>query len=235
MVKINSLKGYENVLDIYFIKRNGEVYSSAINKSLSVGDNGHGYKTVSLKLKGERKWKKAYIHRLVALAYVKGYEENLEVNHKDENKNNNNYTNLEWVTKKYNNNYGTKKERTSLIKGTFCYVYDYKLNFKGKFNSINKASEILNTCFKEINTRTEKYFIVSDIKEIPHIKSRYKTIVLKDLQGNVIEIFSTNREARRYFDNTINITDAIKKDWIIKNKYKVEVLKYQTLIDSLNL
>lgn len=235
MVKINSLNGFEDVLDTYFINKDGSVYSSSLKNTLSVGDNGHGYKIVSLKIKGIRKWKKAYIHRLVALAYVEGYEKNLEVNHKDENKNNNNFSNLEWVTRKYNNNYGSKNDRCSSSKGSKCYVYDYKLEFKGKFNSINKASEILNTNFRKNNSRTEKYFIVDNIKNIPNIKSRYTTIALKDLNGKIVEIFATNREARRFFNETINITDAIKNNWIIKNKYKVEVLNYQILIDSLNL
>lgn len=235
MVKVNSLNGFEDVLDIYYVNKNGSIYSSVLKDTLSEGDNGRGYKVVSLKIKGIRKWKKAYVHRLVAMAYVEGYERSLEVNHKDENKYNNNFSNLEWVTKKYNNNYGTKKERCSVAKGCKCYVYDYRLNFKGKFNSIKKASETLNTNFRGNNSRNEKYFIVSDIKNIPNIKSIYKTIVLKDLNDNTIEIFPTNREARRFFNETINITDAIKNNWVIKNKYKVEVLNYQTLIDSLNL
>jgi hypothetical protein len=38
------------------------------------------------------------IHRLVALAWVRGYEPGLTVNHIDGNKLNNNATNLEWVS-----------------------------------------------------------------------------------------------------------------------------------------
>lgn len=42
------------------------------------------------------------IHRLVAKNFVEGYEEGLTVNHKDCNKRNNHYSNLEWVTQKEN-------------------------------------------------------------------------------------------------------------------------------------
>lgn len=67
-----------------------------------------GYRFVSLKMNGSTQ--QIYIHRLVAFAFVDGYKEDLVVNHKDENKLNNNYLNLEWVTQKYNANYGHRNE-----------------------------------------------------------------------------------------------------------------------------
>lgn len=42
------------------------------------------------------------MHGLVARAFVPGYKEGLQVNHKDGNKTNNAATNLEWVTPKEN-------------------------------------------------------------------------------------------------------------------------------------
>jgi HNH endonuclease len=47
---------------------------------------------------GPKKLKYYFVHRLVAMHYVDGYEEGLQVNHIDGNKQNNHFTNLEWVT-----------------------------------------------------------------------------------------------------------------------------------------
>lgn len=65
----------------------------------------NGYLFVTLSKHG--KVKSLDVHRLVAMAFVEGYNIGLVVNHKDENKHNNNASNLEWVTLKQNANYGT--------------------------------------------------------------------------------------------------------------------------------
>jgi len=59
----------------------------------------------------EGKRKLFFLHRLVALAFVDGYKEDLQVNHIDENKANNHFSNLEWTTAKENVNHGTRTER----------------------------------------------------------------------------------------------------------------------------
>lgn len=43
-----------------------------------------------------------FVHRLVARAFCNGYEDSLQVNHKDGDKLNNNADNLEWVTHSQN-------------------------------------------------------------------------------------------------------------------------------------
>lgn len=51
------------------------------------------------------------VHQLVARSFIpnpSGYD---QINHKDENKENNDVRNLEWCTQKYNNTYGTRIAR----------------------------------------------------------------------------------------------------------------------------
>ena len=51
--------------------------------------------------------KRITIHRLVAQTFIPNPNNYPEVNHKDEDKNNNSVSNLEWCTRLYNINYGT--------------------------------------------------------------------------------------------------------------------------------
>ena len=68
-----------------------------------------GYYTVTLHKNGKQK--SGLVHRLVCEAFIPNPLGKDEVNHKDENSKNNNATNLEWITRKENINYGTRTER----------------------------------------------------------------------------------------------------------------------------
>ena len=65
----------------------------------------NGY--IQISLSKNHKYKRFYIHRLVAYAFLRNPDNLPQVNHKDENKENNCVDNLEWCTAKYNANYGT--------------------------------------------------------------------------------------------------------------------------------
>lgn len=67
------------------------------------------YVTVMLCKQGVTK--RLLVHRLVAEAFIPNTNNLPQVNHKDECKTNNTIENLEWCTKEYNNNYGTKNDR----------------------------------------------------------------------------------------------------------------------------
>lgn len=107
--------GYEG---LYKVSNKGEVMSIITGRLLKPCDNGKGYLIVTLCKDGKKN--KSYVHRLVATAFIPNPDKLPQVNHKDENKDRNIESNLEWCTAKYNMNYGTSpaKHREITIKLT---------------------------------------------------------------------------------------------------------------------
>lgn len=102
---------------LYQVSSEGNVKSLNYNKTgkekiLKLKKNKFGYFQVSLCKNGKEK--KFYVHRLVAHMFIENDapEHKVEVNHIDENKENNLVKNLEWCTREYNINHGTRSERS---------------------------------------------------------------------------------------------------------------------------
>lgn len=77
-----------------------------------------GYHRVSLYREG--KTKKYYVHRLVALTFLsQDYKKGLQVNHKNSIRDDNHFTNLEWVTPKENTAHGIEFGNI-VVKGENC-------------------------------------------------------------------------------------------------------------------
>lgn len=74
----------------------------------------NGYLSIKLRTENSDSFRRFYIHRLVAVAFLGPGPEGYEVNHKDENKENNTVSNLEWVPKSVNLYYGTRNARCSV-------------------------------------------------------------------------------------------------------------------------
>lgn len=90
------IKGYEGY---YKISNTGKVRNAKTDKIL-VGDiNSVGYRRVYLYVPTPKRF---FIHRLVAIHFVDGRSTDRVVNHIDGNKLNNNYKNLEWVSRSEN-------------------------------------------------------------------------------------------------------------------------------------
>lgn len=80
-----------------------------VPKILKARKNRGGYLYVSLYKDGREK--KFKVHRLVAKAFIPNPLNLNEINHKNEDKENNHVSNLEWCSHKYNINFGTCIER----------------------------------------------------------------------------------------------------------------------------
>lgn len=85
----------------YQVSNRGRVKNLMSGKVLKNRSNNHGYPYVALP-KGDGKSKNMLVHRLVAEAFIPNPLNLLQVNHIDENKTNNNVTNLDWVSASQN-------------------------------------------------------------------------------------------------------------------------------------
>lgn len=128
--------------------------------------NRYGYHQISLSKEG--RFKTFTIHQLVAITFIPNPDNFTCVNHKDECKTNNVYTNLEWCDHKYNSNYGTRNiriknsETNNIKKSKPVIQYSLSGDFIEEYKSINDAHRI---------TGIDKKTIINVCKCLPHYKS----------------------------------------------------------------
>lgn len=89
-----SIDGYPN----YLISESGKIYSMGVQRILKQDYSG-GYRRVTIFFFDKRRF---LVHRLVAREFVPNPNNYKIVNHKDGNKLNCHYTNLEWCTQSQN-------------------------------------------------------------------------------------------------------------------------------------
>ena len=165
------IKGYEN----YMVSSLGRVkslnYSNTrkerilkLHKTNAPKRKDQPYLRVSLSKDGKEK--QYLVHRLVALTFLPNPNNYPCVNHKDENKFNNNVKNLEWISAKDNNNFGTRNKRSALHRfnhpkrSTKIKCLDLETNKETIYPSIHEAARQLNIKFQSIHhyLRKEKTY-----------------------------------------------------------------------------
>lgn len=140
MVEIwKDVVGYET---LYQVSNLGRVKSLGNDKTkkekiLKLEKRKTGYLQAHLSKNG--KTKLIYVHRLVAKSFIENPNNLEQINHKDENKGNNNVNNLEWCTPKYNINYGTRLSKMS----NPVLQIDENDNIIAEYESIRCAARML--------------------------------------------------------------------------------------------
>lgn len=108
-----------------------------------------GYMQVVLTKNKKRKSYK--VHRLVAMVFIPNHNNLPQINHKDENKLNNNVENLEWCTHEYNCQYGTRSYRCTIHRN---HKVKQILNGKAinEYSSLKEASSKTNIKYQSISS-----------------------------------------------------------------------------------
>jgi len=133
------IEDFYNVIPGHSISNKGRV--KKLNGNLTFGNNCNGYKQTSLKCQNGN-YKKFYLHRIVAFFFIDNPNNKDCVNHKDCNKINNDFQNLEWVSIRENSVHAVVQKK---IKSLAVEQYDkISKNSIKKFISINDAARHLN-------------------------------------------------------------------------------------------
>jgi hypothetical protein len=126
------IEGFEN----YLIYEDGRVWSKfGKGRFLKPTVNTAGYLNVCLYKDGKQK--QMVIHRLVGNAYIPNHENKPEIDHIDRNKQNNNISNLRWVTRSEN-------QRNKHVYGAVAFrgVYKNRNRFKATITIDGKKEYI---------------------------------------------------------------------------------------------
>ena len=124
----------------YLVYSDGRVYSKYSNKFLSLSLTS-GYYAVSLRINTKKLNER--VHRLVAFHFVSNPNpiKCTSVNHKDSNKLNNDYRNLEWVAPQYNANHAVNRESYRPSHTSSVHQIDTNGNIVNTFDSIVEAAK----------------------------------------------------------------------------------------------
>lgn len=148
--EIEEWKDIENYEGLYQVSNFGRVKSLKRNRKFkSIHEDtikkqtntNRGYLIVSLSKDGKKK--NFYVHRLVAESFIAKIENKNDVNHINENKHDNMVKNLEWCTKKYNNNYGHRLIKAADAHKKKIISINLSDDSKNYFNSVKEAGDYL--------------------------------------------------------------------------------------------
>lgn len=163
------IEGYEGY---YQVSSFGNIKNIKTNYVIKLNDiNSVGYYRVTLYNPIKKRF---FVHRLVAYHFCDGYKEDLIVNHKDGNKQNNNANNLEWVTRSENDlhafNNGLRKAVGAVV------IQKEKSKRKVILTDINTNEEIIfdnyNECAKYFNLNKE--YVKQCCRGMYLLKRKYK-------------------------------------------------------------
>lgn len=210
------IEGYEGLYEVSntgrvrsvdrYIKTCYEAYKLQKGKILNPGKNTNGYLQVVLHCNG--KCKTINVHKLVAQAFLPNPDNLPMINHKDEDKTNNNVTNLERCDAKYNINYGTRniRRRDTLIKnGSWTGLSKKEYNHKYYQDNRDKICEQQKKYDQENKDKIkdrQRSYNQENKEHIKEYKKRY-------YQENKDKI--SDRQRSYYQENKDKIKDRVKE------------------------
>ena len=194
----------------YSISEDGEIKNIKTGRTISQREDKDGYMVCNLSTTNKRQ-QTFKVHRLVALMYVENDnpEVKVQVNHKDENKKNNHYSNLEWCTLHYNINYGLRTKKAITPRERAIIIKNENTGDVVKFESIASACRMLNLDPRHLGE------VLSGTRKTVN---GYSAFYVKSVVYNVIPVPIEKIQANTYNPNHVAppemklLYDSIKED-----------------------
>ena len=160
------VSNYGNVKSLSRVKKNHSKLQIIHGRVLKPERTRLGYLRISLSRDGKEK--RFLVHRLVADAFI-GKNDGLEINHKDGNKANNHFSNLEWVTRGENIKHAFK---TGLNKGNETHSNNLLLEYKGEVMNLSQWSRKTGIKVATLSQRLKNGWNVEEALTTKPIKGR---------------------------------------------------------------
>ena len=172
------IEGYEG---LYQVSNYGNVRSlnyanRGFVKKLVPKISNRGYQWVELAQNGKRR--QITIHRIVATAFINNPNNYPVVNHKDENKTNNNVENLEWCTRSYNVKYSMERHPERFTN----FLSGHKGNRK-KRDFYKLKSKYANTHINQLDLNGEFVKQWFNFAELKHVMNYNNTSIKECCEG----------------------------------------------------
>lgn len=196
---------YKGQVTQYSISNNGELYNNTTKKFLKGQISKNGYRTYNIII--GKLSKRLYTHRMVAETYLPTGNQNLEVHHKNGNKLDNFYGNLEWISVAA---HGELTGKTNFLFNKKVYQFDRSRVLVATYPTIRECvrlnhfdeSNLIRSLKRENKTLSHGYywsyypdnnFTAEEIKHSPN----QRKVGQYTLEGLLINTFSSMKEAER--------------------------------------
>ena len=192
--KFYRIPKFENFdLSEYGASKNGNIINISKNRTMHTFIDNNGYVVVCITCKNKRKTRQFLVHRIVAYTFIENddIKNKIFVNHKDKNRSNNHYLNLEWVTVQENNVQGRGKmvkmidRDTNEILKIFRCVFD-ACRFLG-FIVCNAIGQVCNGKRKSAYGYKWEWIYPDDVIDMPFEKVKF--VPPKKKKGTSKDIF----------------------------------------------
>lgn len=210
----------------FLVTEEGQVFSKKTGRKLRQHENAHGYLTTKVFDPEYCAWKQRRVHRLVAETYIDNKESKPEINHKDGNKQNNNVSNLEWVTSKENKTHAWRK-------GLYKDIGEVHFSSNLSNEQVHEMCRMMQEGFR--NKEISEYFNLH--------KDRVSEIRSGNKWGHISSLYNTRvvRNKRKSPDTVIKVAELLEKGFSIKEvaeetgvkEYDIRRIKSRKIFSSL--